>query len=189
MPAARTELIYEEYLELPEDGFRHEILDGLHYAEPAATPRHQLVLLNLLRLLDRWVREEHGMAQGRLVLGPLEVFLSDRDVVQPDLLYFAPDRLDRIGEARIDGAPSLVVEILSDGTRKRDEITKRHLYSRHGVEEYWIVDPLVETVKVFRPGGDGTLAKVAELSGEGGDHLASPLFSGLSIPLTDVFSI
>ena len=184
--ATPLKLTYEDYLYFPEDGKRHELIDGEHYVTPAPTPKHQFVLLNLIRSLDAWIRE-HG--RGRLGMAPMDVVLSEVDVVQPDLLYFAPDRLDRIGEARIDGAPSLVVEILSDGTRKRDEITKRHLYSRHGVEEYWIVDPLVETVKVFRPGDDGALVKVAELSGEGGDELASPLFPGLSIPLAAIFSL
>ena len=79
------------------------------------------------------------------------------------------------------------MEIVSESTRGRDEVAKRHLYARHGVAEYWIVDPVTETVKVYRLEGGGDYLRVAELSLEAGDSLDSPLFPGFSLSLSELF--
>ena len=84
-------------------------------------------------------------------------------------------------------APDLVVEILSPGTRKTDEITKRKLYERYGVAEYWVVDPELESIKIYRHADEHTFTRAAELSAESGDALATPLLPGFSVPLSTVF--
>jgi Uma2 family endonuclease len=83
-------------------------------------------------------------------------------------------------------APDLIVEIGSPSTRRRDETIKRRLYERSGVKEYWIVDPDVDVVRVYRP-GDGGYTRPVELSLEAGDTLTTPLLPGLELPLGQIF--
>jgi Uma2 family endonuclease len=177
-------LTYEDYLELPEDGNRHELIEGDHVVTPAPSMRHQLIQANLFRLVSSLVHEQE---LGRVLSAPTDVVLSEHEVVQPDLLFVGREHLERIGEAYLDGAPDLVVEVVSETTRRRDEVLKRHLYERHGVGEYWLVDPVVEVVKVFRRAADGTFERLPELSLEASDTLSTPLLPGLEIPLNELF--
>jgi Uma2 family endonuclease len=176
-------LTFEDYLGFPEDGRRHELLDGDHVAEPAPNTVHQRISSNLHRVLSTFVHQHH---LGWVLTAPCDVVLSDVDVVEPDLLYLSAAHGERFTRANIQGAPDLVVEILSESTRRRDELTKRHLYERHGVPEYWIVDPELETVKVYRLAG-GRYARAAELAAEAGDRLVTPLLDGLSIEVREIF--
>ncbi len=123
---------------------------------------------------------------GRVFAAPTDVVLSDSDVVEPDLLFISNARLDRMTTANIQGAPDLVIEILSPGTRKTDEVTKRKRYEHFDVLEYWIVDPELETVKVLRRTEKG-LERVVEVSNEEAGVLETPLLPGLSIPLARIF--
>ncbi len=91
-----------------------------------------------------------------------------------------------VPEQHVRGAPDLAIEILSPGTRKTDEVAKRKLYERFGVREYWIVDPELDAIKIYRH-VDGAFARVAELSAERDDVLSTPLLPGLSVKLTAVF--
>jgi len=97
-------------------------------------------------------------------VAPFDVVFSDLDVVEPDLLYVSRERRHVVTEAHVQGPPDLVVEVLSPGTRKTDELTKRKPYERFGVAEYWVVDPELETIKIYRrePVG-GAFARLAEL--------------------------
>lgn len=183
-PSPPLKLTYEDYLHLPEDGKRHELIDGDHYVTPAPFTRHQILLANLFRALDRWVDER---ALGRVLPAPVDVVLSEVDVVQPDLLFLAREHLERLTEANVQGPPDLVVEILSESTRRTDEITKRHLYERYGVPEYWIVDPVLEAVKVYRGAPGERYARASELSREAGDVLSTPLLPDLTVPLEHIF--
>ena len=181
----RTRLTYEDYLYLPEDGKRHELIDGEHYVTPAPIPKHQLVIANLFVALGPFVQRN---SLGRVLTSPIDVVLSDSDVVQPDLLFIAAERLGIIGEKNVGAAPDLVVEVLSDSTRRTDEITKRRLYERHGVGEYWVVDPLLESAKLYRPGGDDGYLRVGEPSVEAGGWLESPLLPGFRMPIGELFA-
>jgi Uma2 family endonuclease len=109
-------------------------------------------------------------------------------VVEPDLLYVAKDRSDILTELNVQGAPSLVIEILSPGTRRMDEQRKRLLFDRGGVREYWIVDGKRDIVQLFARQEDGTFPRVAQLSREHADVLTTPLMPGLSIALTELFA-
>ncbi|MGD2116496.1 MAG: Uma2 family endonuclease [Acidobacteriota bacterium] len=183
-------LTYEDYLEFPEDGSRHELVEGDHVVTPAPNMRHQIIQANLFRFVGSFV---HDQGLGRVLSAPTDVVLSEHDVVQPDLLFVAREHLDRIGEAHLAGAPDLVVEILSEATRRRDEVLKRHLYERYGVGEYWLVDPVIEAVKVLRRSrqadqdDDAGFERLPELTAEAVDLLSSPLLPGLEIPLTEIF--
>jgi Uma2 family endonuclease len=174
---------YDDYLLFPEDGRRHEIIDGDHYATPSPNARHQRVSRKLLLALGNFL-ERHPL--GEVYDAPFDVVLSETDVVQPDLLFVAAPRLSIITEKNVQGAPDLVVEIVSETTRRTDEIIKRKLYERCSVREYWIVDPELETANVYRLSEEG-FGRASHLSREAGDALASPLLPGLSIPLASLF--
>lgn len=176
-------LTYEDYLLFPEDGLRHEILDGEHYVTSAPSRWHQTASANLTYFFVDILRRN---SLGRVFTAPFEVVLSENDVVHPDLLFISNGRLDRLTEKNVQGAPDLVVEILSDSTRRRDETLKRGIYERFGVLEYWLVDPQRQTVRVFRSSGAG-FVKALDLSAAAGDVLTTPLLSGLEIPMGEIF--
>lgn len=123
--AHKVKFTYEDYLLFPDDGKRHELIDGEHYVTPSPSTKHQRISGNLLYFLKDHLRRTKA---GRMFDAPMDVVLSDFDVVQPDLLFVSSARASIITEKNIQGAPDLVVEILSDGTRKTDEIIKRKLY-------------------------------------------------------------
>jgi Uma2 family endonuclease len=135
-------------------------------------------------LIGNWL-EDHSV--GQVFLAPFDVVLSDVDVVEPDLLYLSNERAAQVlTPLHVRGAPELVIEIASRGTRRRDESIKRRLYERAGVEEYWLVDPEIDVVRVYRRAGEG-FARPVELSRDSGDVLGTPLLPGLEIPLVRVF--
>lgn len=180
----RLKLTHAEYRVFPNDGRRHEILDGEHAASGAPGIRHQRVSRRLLRALDA-AAEEHGV--GEVFHGPVAVVLSEFDVVEPDLLFVAAERAAIIRRDEIKGAPDLVVEVLSPSSRRLDEIVKRKAYEDFGVQEYWIADPELETVKVYCRQGAGFGAPT-ELAAERGETLTTPLLPGFELPLQTVFS-
>ena len=115
---------------------------------------------------------------------PLDVVLSDYDVAQPDILFVSNERADIITEANIQGAPDLVVEVLSPSTTGYDRGYKQVLYGRHGVREYWIVDPDAETVDILVEGEDGLIP--LGFYGNAGE-LTTPLLQGLTLDLDELF--
>jgi len=141
-----VKLTYEDYACFPEDGKRHELIDGEHYVTPAPLTKHQRISMNLAAALYHHCQHTK---QGRVFAAPTDVVFTDTDVVQPDLLYIATERDHLITRENIQGSPDLIVEILSDSTRRRDERLKRNLYEQHGVKKYWIVDPELDTVKIY----------------------------------------
>jgi Uma2 family endonuclease len=180
---AHRKLTYEDYLRLPEDGSRHEILDGEHYVTAAPFLRHQSVVVELTSWIAPFVRR-HRL--GQVYVAPVDVLLSPHDVAQPDLLFISNERLTILTEKNVQGAPDLVVEVLSPATRKRDEGIKLERYDRFGVREYWLADPARRTVRIYRRSGE-RLRKKSELAAAASDLLTSPLLPGLEIPLTEIF--
>jgi Uma2 family endonuclease len=176
-------LTYDDFVLFPNDGKRHELIDGEHYVTPSPNIRHQQISINLTLLIASWL-ETHP--RGRLFYAPLDVVFSNFDVVEPDLLYVSNERSHVLTVPNVQGAPDLVIEIGSRGTRKRDETIKRRLYERSGVSEYWIVDPDIDVVRVYRRTGD-TFARPIELSREAGDVLTTGLLPGLDLPLARIF--
>ena len=171
----------KDYMSTPE-GTRYQLLDGEMILAPSPTSRHQTVVLQLSLALSEFVRAN---SLGTVWFAPLDVVLSNYDVAQPDILFVSNARSDIVTEANIQGAPDLVVEILSPGTATYDRGYKQALYSRHGVREYWLVDPDAETVEVLAESQEG-LAPVASYGAAG--TLTSPLLDGLAIELAGIFS-
>jgi Uma2 family endonuclease len=182
-PAYKLQFTYEDYLLFPDDGRRHELIGGEHYVTPSPSEKHQIAAANLHLDLGSFVRKR-GL--GRVFFSPFDLVLSPQDVVQPDLLFISHPRAAVAKRQGTAAVPELVIEILSDSTRKTDETVKRKLYEWAGVSEYWIVDPVLETVKVYRL-ADGAYERVAELSVEAGDRLETPLLPGLTISLAQIF--
>jgi Uma2 family endonuclease len=181
---AAVKLTYDDFVHFPDDGKRHELIDGEHYVTPSPNIRHQWILGNLYLLIANWL-EEHPI--GRAFVAPLDVVLSSLDVVEPDLLYLSNERAAQvITPIHVKGVPELVVEIASKGTRKRDETIKRRLYERTEVSEYWVVDPAIDVVRVYRREGD-RFSRPRELSREASDVLTTTLLPGLDLPLTRIF--
>ena len=172
---------YEDYCATPDDK-RYELLNGDLMMVPAPNRKHQWVLGRLHYELIRF-NQEHGL--GELYVAPFDVVLTDTDVVQPDLLFVSRAREDTITDENVRGAPDLVIEILSLSTADRDLGYKHELNGRHGVLEYWIVDPMAESVAVHRQ-RDGRL-ELAETFGRG-DTLRTALLEGLRLKLDDIFA-
>jgi Uma2 family endonuclease len=177
-------LTYDDFVLFPDDGKRHELIDGEHYVTPSPNRRHQELLGTLYLLIASWL-EEHPI--GKAMLSPFDVLFSDVDVVEPDLLYFSNARAAAvITPKNVQGAPEIVVEIASKSTRRRDETLKRQLYERGGVSEYWIIDPEIDVVRVFSRKG-ARFGRAVELSREAGDVLTTALIPALEMPLARIF--
>ena len=182
----RRKLTYEDYLLFPEDGQRHEIIDGEHYVTPSPNLRHQELVGRLHLAIGNFLTENRHL--GRLFLARLDVVLSRYDVVEPDLLFVAGDQLGILTEKNVQGPPALVIEVLSRRTRKRDAQIKRRLFERSGVREYWLVDPELDLVQVFQSAEQGVMVRVAELTAEAREVLMTPLLPGWALPLETFFA-
>jgi Uma2 family endonuclease len=178
-----SQLTYEDYLQFPDDGKRHEIIEGDHYMTPAPRRKHQRASGRLFVALSSFAAARR---LGEVFAAPFDVVLSDENVVQPDLLFVSTARAAIVTEDNIQGAPDLIVEILSESSRKKDEVTKRKLYERFGVQEYWIVDPELEIVKIFKLTQHG-YGRASELSKETNDVLTTELLPGFECAVSEIF--
>ena len=175
-----TLFTYEDYCNLPEDE-RYELIDGELIMAAAPSVIHQIVQDNIGNPLSTFVRT-NGL--GRVFYAATDVYLSDTNVVQPDLLFVRRERAHILTYGVINGAPDLVVEILSPSTARRDRTQKRELYARFRVPEYWQADADDLNVLVLALAGDDY--EVVGVYGLG-DTLVSPLLPGFSLDVDDIF--
>ena len=177
---AKVELTYEDYAKTPDD-VRYELIGGELTPMPSPKWLHQLLLTRLLMPLYVFT---HDRGLGEVVPAPMDVVLSDTDVVQPDVIFVSNERAHIITEDNIRGAPDLLVEILSPSTSERDRTVKRDLYARHGVREYWLVDPHAKSVTALM-----LVENRFALSGVYGEGqtLTSPTLEGFSLDLDELF--
>jgi Uma2 family endonuclease len=175
-------LTYEDLLRERETrDERLELIEGEIIVTPSPTPMHQLVVHRLAVLLDRAIVES-GL--GLVLESPLDVFLAARNVFQPDLIVLLRDRIQLFGSAMVESAPSLAVEVISPSTTAYDRVTKRNVYARYGVPEYWLVDPATQTVTVFSDPRDGRYRTEQMMS----DVAVSATIPGLSADLKALFA-
>ncbi len=179
-PRPRLKFTYQDYRTAPEDR-RCELLDGDLLLVPSPVTYHQQILFRLATILSRLVQSQ-GI--GEVFIAPYDVVLSDYDVVQPDILFVSNERAHIVTSDNIRGGPDLVVEVLSPSTVERDLGYKRILYARHGVGEYWIVDPEAKTVEVLKLEAEEYVRH--RLYGQEED-LQSPAIPGRPIQLREVF--
>ena len=175
----KSAFTYRDYEALPNDRRRYEIHDGELCVTPAPSFEHQLIHINLLRVLLGHVP---AVAPGLLLSAPLDVILADRPdettIVQPDILYIAPDRMSLTSRRGIEGGPTLAVEILSPSTRTIDRVIKRRLYARYGVPFVWLVDPDARAIEAFVLERD---RYVLAVSVTGAEAVDLPPFTGLAL--------
>lgn len=173
-------LTYEDLLAFPEDNLRRELIGGELVVTPAPGGRHQDVVLELGARLLAYAKE-HG---GKVYVGPRDVYFSDIDVVEPDVLFVRLDNLDRVEERFIRGAPDVVIEVSSPSTRRLELVRKRTLYERYGVAEYWYVDLDARELYVDVLKDDRYVTRTLRP----GDVLESDQVPGFALPLDDLFS-
>jgi len=172
---------YEDYLKLPDDGPRCEIIEGELLMTPAPSWKHQDVLGHLYVLLLTFVE---GRGLGKVVLAPFDVILAKDTVVQPDVLVVVREQGAPVKNRGLFEAPDLAVEVLSPSTEDRDRDRKMRAYARHGVREYWIADPRARRIEVYVLEGRRLVKKADHESGEVSSLAVLP---GFSAKLDDVF--
>jgi Uma2 family endonuclease len=172
---------YEDLKALPDDGKRYEIIEGELFELTGPKLLHAMAIMNLIRLLDPEVLR----AKGALFTAVLDVFFADADPVEPDLVILLPGGVARRTMRGIEGPPDLIVEVVSPSNRTHDVLTKRALYNRGGVREYWIVDPEHRTVEVvsFNAAGSGGARVFA-----GEEIVVSALLPDLAFPASAAFA-
>lgn len=171
---------YEDYLKTPDDK-RYELINGELLMTPSPVPHHQRISGKLEFMLRRFVTEKN---LGEVLDAPCDVYLDNENVVQPDILFISRDRLGIIGEKNIQGAPDVVIEIISENSVYRDMVQKKKLYARFGVKEYWIVIPDEKEIEVYIL-KDNTYQLYQTYSKA--NILESPVLKGLKIVLTEIF--
>lgn len=144
--STRPKLTYADYIQIPEDGMLHEIIDGAHYMNPSPSTYHQTISRRIQFALYGQI-EQAG--KGVVFNAPCDVQLSSHDIVQPDIVVVLSKHMHIITPTKIKGTPDLVIEILSPSSEERDCHLKKQMYLKAGVPEYWIVDPFEHTVDQF----------------------------------------
>lgn len=180
MATVKPLLSYADLVALPDDGKRYELLEGELAVSPAPARRHQRTVLALGRLLAR--AEDAGW--GEAYIAPFDVVFDQQNVAEPDAFFVRRERLHIVGEQNVQGAPDLVVEVLSPGSQARDLRVKLQLYARFGVPYYWIVDPEAKTVRRYELGEDGY--RTGPLL-QAGQALGCPLFPGVTSDVDQLF--
>lgn len=182
-PAARW--TYAEFLRIPEDGRRHEILEGTHVSEAMPATPHQQIATRLAASFFSQFGPDHYAG---FFTSPVDVVLADDVVVEPDLSYVSPGRLHIVRYAGVFGPPDLVIEIVSPSTEARDRTQKRDIYGRHGVREYWVVGGPSRVVTQFvLPGDPADRRSYGPPREYGtGEVLASPV-TGWRLAVGDLF--
>lgn len=178
--AERTIVTYADLASFPDDNLRREIIDGELIVSPAPRLRHQRISGRLHLVFGNHIAAHGG---GEIFYAPADVVFSDINVVEPDLLFVADDQLAILTEINIQGAPALVIEIVSDP--RLDRVRKRDLYARFGVPEYWIVDPDADRVEVHRL-GEVSYGKPEIF--EPGETLTYDRLPGLQVDLQALFA-
>jgi Uma2 family endonuclease len=172
---------YEDLFALPDDGKRYEIIHGELYEMPSPNFSHGTGIVNLIGILLPIVRSLGGI----LRTAPMDVFIKNGNPVQPNILVLLRDRLQLISSRGIEGAPNLLIEILSPSNSIHDHILKRDLYAQAGVLEYWLVSPEAGIVEVLTLAGQEYRTHVRAGANE---LVTSRLLPELSFSASDVFT-
>ena len=181
MKSVAAKMNYDQLCLLPEDGNQYELFDGELVMTPSPNTRHQRIVGQLYAELFEYVLE-HSL--GDLYVAPLDTIMDEFTVVQPDILFVSQDRVAEVVKERIEGAPDLVVEVLSPSTFHKDLRRKMRVYSQFGVREYWIVDPEEETIELHQRVGEKLQLARKFASGE---TFESPLLPGFQMQVRSIF--
>jgi Uma2 family endonuclease len=176
---------YEDYLRLPDDGRRYEVIRGFLYVTPAPSFDHQYTVSQVNRLLGNFVAD-HRL--GVVLVAPFDVRLPGAigNPVQPDVMFIRRERQPRSGDRRFEGVPDLVVEVLSPGNWRFDRKVKLKAYQEAGIPELWLVDPLARTVEAYVLAADRSEYVLHEQRKEG-ESVGSVVLSGLQVDVAGFF--
>lgn len=179
---ARRGWSYAEFARLPDDGNRYEVIDGELFVTPSPRPAHQGVAGNLVELLSPFVRR-HKL--GRVYPGPIDVLFGPGDYLVPDLVFVREQQRGTVTGRGVESPPDLVVEIISPSTADRDRGLKRERYAEFGVPEYWVIDPRLRRIEIYRA-GEGRFPRLVS----SGSIVWQPMPGGpqLDVQIDDVFS-
>jgi Uma2 family endonuclease len=178
--AKKKKYTYQDYLKTPDD-VRYELIEGDMLMTPSPTPTHQRISRKIEFILEKHVTKND---LGEVFYAPCDVYLDNENLVQPDILVISKERLNIIGEKNIQGAPDLVIEIISESTAYRDLVQKKKLYAMFGVKEYWIVIPDEGSVEILILRDKSYISHKIYTKE---DTLESPLMKGLCIELKNIF--
>lgn len=173
---------YEDYLKTPDD-VRYELIEGELLKTPSPDTRHQRISMRLSSRIYQHVTENQ---LGEVFFASFDVYFDNENVFEPDILFIHKDRLNIIGEQNVQGAPDLVVEILSESTAYRDTIHKKKMYARFGVKECWLVAPEDKLVEVYTLKGQGEYQLLKTYYDK--DIIESETIGGLKISLAEIFA-
>ncbi|MBI4595984.1 MAG: Uma2 family endonuclease [Candidatus Tectomicrobia bacterium] len=172
---------YEDYAKLPE-GAPYQLIGGQLIMTPSPTTYHQKISKRLEFLLYEYAELKNRL--GEVYDAPIDVYLEEEETYQPDIIFIAQERLHIIKKEKVEGAPDLVVEILSPSTAYYDLKHKKTIYGKHGVREYWIVDPVEKSIEVYE-NNKGELLLAAQAIKEG--KVISQIVAGFEVELTTIF--
>jgi Uma2 family endonuclease len=183
MVAAQTRpFTAEDYRQLPPDNWRYQLIEGeLVNMAPSPNTFHQTIASNIVAIINRHLANGPG---GRLYFAPLDVYLTDTNVFQPDVLFVRKERETIIEEDGLHGGPDFVVEILSPHTARYDINAKREVYARCGVEELWLVYPKAKRIDVYLLQRD---SQRPTHSHQPGEKFTSEIFPGLAFSVDEIF--
>jgi Uma2 family endonuclease len=182
MIASLRPLTYDDLVDLPNDGQRYEIIGGVLLVNPAPTWNHHRVAGELYRLINDFARQT---GEGTVVFAPFDVVLGAHDIVEPDLVFVASEQAPVHGEGHsFQGAPHLLVEVISPSSRQSDNVKKLALYARAGVLEYWIADPVLRTLVINVLEGGMYLLIQPDADG----WFSSRALRGLRVDPSDIFA-
>ncbi|MBI3848388.1 MAG: Uma2 family endonuclease [Planctomycetes bacterium] len=173
---------YDDYMRLPDDGKRYEILWGELIVSPSASYRHQLVIARMTDALSEFLR---GRDLGQWLPSPMDIVLAEDSIVQPDLLFFRKGRSLESARHGIHVPPDLAFEVMSPSSEARDADEKRRLYAQYGVREYWLVDPDPKRIDVFVFGA-GAIVSHGEFTS--GDAASPDVLPGFRVSLATLFA-
>lgn len=179
-----SNLTYDDYASMPDDGNRYELAAGhLELMSPAPTPNHQVISSQLFNQLSSFCEKNFV-----ILYSPIDVILAKNEVRQPDIIMISRERLSIVTDRGIEGPPDLIVEILSPSTALKDRKTKKTVYASFGVTEYWIVDPVHETIEQWIQSDENK--KEYQLLGTYGENdiITSPFIKCLEVSAADVFN-
>lgn len=145
----------KDYLELGEECW-YQLIDGQLVMSPSPSLKHQITIGKVFKVLDAFAETISGLA----VLSPIDIYFDDRNVLQPDVLLVSKERKNILSERGLEGAPDLIVEVLSISNSTYDRYEKKKKYCQFGVLEYWLIDPVNETIEVFSLQEDLELPKI-----------------------------
>jgi Uma2 family endonuclease len=181
MPAVKEKHDIKDYKLLPV-GAPYQLIEGELVMTPAPNTFHQIILGNLNEKIRAFVKEKDA---GLALFAPVDVYLDDEDVFQPDLVFVSKQRRDIFQDDGIHGAPEMVIEILSPSTAYYDLKKKFRVYEKSGVKEYWIVDPEMQAVEIFFRSDEGKFSLTSAVSEQG--VIKSGVLAGFAMTLEEVF--